>query len=537
MHNPAYAILALCLLTTSAHAQSDRITVAYMGGENSLAHAGAIRFAECFNMVSGGARKMELLDGQVVGNVKEMLSLTGNEQIAFSIISDGYQDLSNGFDVFNLPFLIGSQEELRALRANYLTPLSEAASQNGLALVDIWDNEAVGIVTQISVSSPEDFQGLKFRQPATAPYQELFEKIGVTPTQLPFSEVYESLATGVIDGMELSASRFDEMGFYEVAKHFAETNHRYVPTMLFSSPNFLSVLHQTERAIIESCAVEAGDYTFDLAAWQADETLINLTASGVTIYTPTIQEKAALKEAAAAIHASEDLSPSAGVIVGELVAAQNNEKPFPATRLPTRLFSGPRGFPPDGFPAYGIVAFPIRPEGENTTRAIMICGAYLSTFRHSEEALRRYTGSSRSDQMVTVWPVTTDSAATQLNQAPRRGLCDHAVSNYDFGGAKEAIEQGRLARGMSTKRGPFLLAWAPGADKGDPGAPVLTADLSNVETTEEAAEYFLRWHEDIEDDPRLWPGSWSVERFRQVGHEWFNRTGKVILSLVPGEGD
>ncbi len=75
---------------------------------------------------------------------------------------------------------------------------------------------------QISANHPlmtfKDAQGLKFHIMSSDVLKAQFETIDANPQNMSFSEVYNALATGVIDGQENNWSNIRSKKFFEVKK-------------------------------------------------------------------------------------------------------------------------------------------------------------------------------------------------------------------------------------------------------------------------------------------------------------------------------
>ncbi len=194
-----------------------------------------------------------------------------------------------------------------------------------------------------------------------------------------------------------------------------------------------------------------------------------------------------------------------------------------------RLFAGPGQYPPEAFAAYGILAFRARASSAERDRHVMLCEAYVAALPRSAELAVPV-----EEQMVTIWPVVDDQTADELNTLVGQDICTTAVGRYGLPTALRAIEDAgeeRLGRG---RRGPFLLAWSPAADKGKADALMLIADLSDVTTDAQAEAIFVLWRTDIEANPEYWSRGWDVERLRVAIRLWVDRFGSQIFSVLGG---
>ena len=77
----------------------------------------------------------------------------------------------------------------------------------------------------------------------------------------------------------------------------------------------------------------------------------------------------------------------------------------------SRLFSGPDTFPPEQLSAYGIVDFPTLATEHDIERHQLICNAYTAFFPNSSDI----PSTPLNEQMVTVWPLKSNSLASELN--------------------------------------------------------------------------------------------------------------------------
>lgn len=96
--------------------------------------------------------------------------------------------------------------------------LKEAYGSQGLVWLEPYIQPAVYIITKKPIKSVADFQGLKIRAPGA--YGKFLRELGASPVSLAWSEIYTSLATGVIDG-SIGSNMIDHRdgNHVEVAKY------------------------------------------------------------------------------------------------------------------------------------------------------------------------------------------------------------------------------------------------------------------------------------------------------------------------------
>lgn len=200
----------------------------------------------------------------------------------------------------------------------------------------------------------------------------------------------------------------------------------------------------------------------------------------------------------------------------------------------SRIFAGPGQYPPDGFAAYGIVAFTAGVTSATRARYRAICEGYVAALPSADQL--EQINIPIDMQMATVWPVTDPELADQLNVLPGADVaehCDVIVDRIDLVISRQALADARRASpGSQLDRGPYLLAWSPSSDKGREEVPVLVMDLSNVSNSEQAVDRFIAWVRDIESRPELWASGWGMDRLRLTIREWADRWGPDILRFL-----
>ncbi|MFT4089336.1 MAG: TRAP transporter substrate-binding protein DctP [Asticcacaulis sp.] len=91
----------------------------------------------------------------------------------------------------------------------------------GLELLAVQGGNVLGLITRDrKVTKLSDLRGLRIRVPAEL--VPTMRKLGADPLDMPMSDVYSSLAKGVIDGVVAPADTLRSLHFGEVARYFNE---------------------------------------------------------------------------------------------------------------------------------------------------------------------------------------------------------------------------------------------------------------------------------------------------------------------------
>jgi C4-dicarboxylate-binding protein DctP len=115
---------------------------------------------------------------------------------------------------------------------------------------------------------------------------------------MAFSEVYQALQTGVVDGQENTPSNIYTQKFYEVQKYTTLTNHGYIGYVVVVNKKFWDGLPADVRGELEKAMNEATAYSNKIAATENQEALDEIKKSGKTeIIVPTAAETTAMRKA------------------------------------------------------------------------------------------------------------------------------------------------------------------------------------------------------------------------------------------------
>ena len=176
----------------------------------------------------------------------------------------------------------------------------ESKGIKGLAY---WDNGFKVMSANRPLKMPEDYKGLKMRIQSSKVLEAQMRAVGALPQVMAFSEVYQALQTGVVDGTENPPSNLYTQKMYEVQKNVSITNHGYLGYAVITNKKFWDGLSADIRGQLEKAMEEATTYANKIAQEENDSAMAKVKASGKSdVYTPTAQERMALKKAMIKVH-------------------------------------------------------------------------------------------------------------------------------------------------------------------------------------------------------------------------------------------
>jgi C4-dicarboxylate-binding protein DctP len=108
--------------------------------------------------------------------------------------------------------------------------------------------------------------------------------LGAIPQVLAFSEVYQALQTGVIDGSENTPSNMYTQKHNEVQKYITLSEHGYIGYVVIVNKKFWDRLPADIRADLERAMADATKYANDISQRENDDALQAIKKSGSSIF-------------------------------------------------------------------------------------------------------------------------------------------------------------------------------------------------------------------------------------------------------------
>jgi TRAP-type C4-dicarboxylate transport system substrate-binding protein len=140
------------------------------------------------------------------------------------------------------------------------------------------------IMTKAPISSAADLNGLRFRITPAPAIQSFFEMFGAAPAPMPLTQVYDALANGQIDAIDMDHESILNFGYFDHAKNMLETNHQMFGMVALVSGRVWATLSDEDKKIIQEAAQKHCDQTIDRFVSEEDSKLERLKAvEGLTI--------------------------------------------------------------------------------------------------------------------------------------------------------------------------------------------------------------------------------------------------------------
>jgi C4-dicarboxylate-binding protein DctP len=304
MRKLASAIALLCAfaLGTPALAQNPIvIKFSHVVAPDTPKGKGAEKFKELAEQYTGGKVKVEVYPNSQLYKDKEeveALQLGAVQMLAPSLAKFGPLGVKE-FEVFDLPFILPNKAALRKVTEGALgKKLFAKLETKGITGLAYWDNGFKIMTANKPLKTPEDFRGLKMRIQSSKVLEAQMRALGAIPQVMAFSEVYQALQTGVVDGAENTASNIYTQKHHEVQKFGTLADHGYIGYAVIVNKKFWDGLPADVRTQLEKAMAEATTFANNISQSENDEALAEMKKSGkITFIELTADQKAAWRKA------------------------------------------------------------------------------------------------------------------------------------------------------------------------------------------------------------------------------------------------
>jgi len=246
---------------------------------------GALKFKELAEKYTNGKVTIEVFPNSSLYKDKEeieALQLGSVQMLAPSTAKFAPLGIKE-FEALDLPWLFKDEAAyamaMKGPIGKWLFQKLEAKGITGLAY---WDNGFHMASANRPLSMPADFQGLKVRISGSKIADRYLRDLGSIPQIMAFSEVYQALQTGVVDGCENTPSNYLTQKFYEVQKDITVSYHAHLQYAVIVNSKFWSGLPSDIRQQLDKAMDEATDYTNSIAVKENEDALAEIKKSGKT---------------------------------------------------------------------------------------------------------------------------------------------------------------------------------------------------------------------------------------------------------------
>ncbi|MFT5895139.1 MAG: tripartite ATP-independent transporter DctP family solute receptor [bacterium] len=247
------------------------------------------RFAELVSIYTNNEIRPEIFPGSQLGGEREMVQQTRQGALQVTLpATNNIAALAPSLNVFILPYLATSTEQVNYLQDKitpYLVP--RVIDEAGVRIVG-WENSgwrAFFYKSDKPIEKPGDLANLKMRVPPNPIMIASYEAWGGNPTPIAWSELYNALQQGVVEGGDNPVTDVIGMKFNEVINRMTTFHYTILTHPIIVSERWYQGLSEEHQAAIIRAGKEATDYIrwwqpLDEANWwkKAEEAGVVITA-------------------------------------------------------------------------------------------------------------------------------------------------------------------------------------------------------------------------------------------------------------------
>tara|TARA_E500000318_G_scaffold511_2_gene622 strand:- start:3259 stop:4245 length:987 start_codon:yes stop_codon:yes gene_type:complete len=256
------------------------------------------KFAELLAQKTDGRHTLKMFHSGVLGNQPdaiEQLRIGGVEIGNFNLGPIG--PVAPEANVVSLPFIFKDMDHMhRAMDGAPGDQISAGMAKKGMIALAWYDSGARSFYnSKHPINKPEDVKGMKVRVMNNDLYSGMISALGGNPSPMAFSEVYQSLKTGVVDGAENNWPSYESTGHFEVAGYYSLSQHLIIPECVCINADVYNGLSDADKAAVKAAARESAELQRKLWAERAEASRQMVMKSGVKFN--DVADKAAFQSA------------------------------------------------------------------------------------------------------------------------------------------------------------------------------------------------------------------------------------------------
>lgn len=277
---------------------SYELVVGHINSENHTWNKMAEKFKELVEEKTDGKVLVTIYGNCALGSevemIQEAIAGTGVCDIVFT--GETMQTYAEELGIIGMPYAVTSEEHLDAvLNGEVGEEIAKIMREQGLRNLGAVERGNRYVTANKKIKKLKDMEDFVIRTPESSMTVATFEALGAKTIPLSFSEIYDSLENGLIDGQENTLANIYDAELYEVQDYIIETEHLMAWVYFaISEARFSSFPDEIQEAITESAA-EAVAYEHELFLKEDEmvrQELVNKGMKFVKVNQEKFKEKA-----------------------------------------------------------------------------------------------------------------------------------------------------------------------------------------------------------------------------------------------------
>ncbi|HZO94023.1 MAG TPA: TRAP transporter substrate-binding protein [Candidatus Baltobacteraceae bacterium] len=267
-----------------------------LANDQTPSHAMNVQTAEAVKRIaaaSNGQLDIRLFPNSALGGDPQMLAQARSGAVEFlQIGSNVLGNIVPASSLLSIPFAFDSVKEyMSAARGPLGEYIAVQTDKNGLRTLEAtFYGGTFDVENRVRpIDAPGDLKGLKIRVPPGPLDVATFKAFDASPTVVSLGEVYTSLMTHIVDGIEVPLPTIQNFKFYEQVKYCSLTNHSALTYFTVANTDAWNRLPKKLQEIVqhELGAAAAAEETAFVA--QENDIASTLRGEGMVFNRPALE--------------------------------------------------------------------------------------------------------------------------------------------------------------------------------------------------------------------------------------------------------
>ncbi|MBL4784348.1 MAG: TRAP transporter substrate-binding protein [Cohaesibacteraceae bacterium] len=235
---------------------------------------------------SGGVHSVTIFPSRQLGNEAQMLQQlqTGALDMAFLTVAE-ISNRDADFGAFYAPYLVKDiASAARLLRSDAAKNMLKQLPKNvGVVGLGYGSAGLRQIVARDHITDIGSLSGKKIRITPFEPIKDFYTLLGTAPTPMPLPAVYDALANGQVDAIDMDLELIWKLKYTEHTKTLILSNHAMFPMVGLVSARVWAGMSKDDRTLISKLMARHVDSTIDKYVSGEAMFLEEVKKTGITI--------------------------------------------------------------------------------------------------------------------------------------------------------------------------------------------------------------------------------------------------------------
>ncbi|ONG44683.1 C4-dicarboxylate ABC transporter substrate-binding protein [Pseudoroseomonas deserti] len=243
-----------------------------------------VRFEELVRQYYGEPINFVLHKNSSLGLEKQYFEyMSQGRALDYGIVSPAHMStFSRAAPFIDAPFLFRDLAHWnRVMDQDLLKPIGDEVEKRArVMLVGYAGGGIRNIFANRPLTNLAELRGVKVRVQGAPIWSRTFAAAGMSPTVIAYNEIYNAIQNGVIEAGENEAAGVEQMRFFEVAPHLAQTQHAVTVRPICFSAGSFARLPPKLQAAIRRAGPEAAAYGRQIESGEDSQKIDALAAAG-----------------------------------------------------------------------------------------------------------------------------------------------------------------------------------------------------------------------------------------------------------------